>query len=80
MLQNNRTYLYLRDITQAYIQLKLKLNCNFYIRPPPKLSTMLNIAKGGVLKVVKPLYRVLEVGNYWFATYHAYYTKELSMD
>ena len=58
----------------------LKLNCNFYIQPPPKLSTELNIAKGGILKVVKPLYKVPEAGNYWFVIYYAYYTKELGMD
>ena len=32
-----------------------------------------------VLKVIKPLYKIPEVGNYWFNIYHIYYIKELQM-
>ena len=39
---------------------------DLYIKPP----TELNIAHNMVLKVIKPLYGIPEVGNYWFNTYH----------
>ena len=33
-----------------------------------------------ILRVVKPLYSIPEVGNHWFKTYYTYYTKELSIE
>jgi hypothetical protein len=33
-----------------------------------------------VLKVLRPLYGVLEAGNHWFKTYHTYYTNQLGME
>ena len=44
-----------------------------------KLPTELNIVYNIVLKVIKPLYRIPKVGNYWFNTYHIYHIKELQM-
>ena len=32
-----------------------------------------------VLKVIKPLYRIPKVGNYWFNIYYTYYIKELQI-
>jgi Cu2+-containing amine oxidase len=49
-------HLYLRDITQAYVQSKTSLNRQFFIRPPSEL----NLSKNSILRVVKPLYEVLE--------------------
>ncbi|KAI0995299.1 hypothetical protein K3495_g12883 [Podosphaera aphanis] len=66
--------LYLRDITQAYVQSNTELNRNFYIWPPIELAE-----KGTILKVVKPLYGVPEAGNYWYKTYHQHHTKNLLM-
>jgi hypothetical protein len=40
----------------------------------------MGLAKGTILRVVKPLYGVLEVGNHWFRTYYTHYTAELGMD
>jgi hypothetical protein len=51
-------HLYLRDITQAYVQSKTPLNRQFFIRPPPEL----NLSKDSILRVVKPLYGVPETG------------------
>ena len=31
------------------------------------------------MKVIKPLYSVLEVGNHWFRTYYQHYTKKLKI-
>ena len=72
--------LYLRDILQAYIQSTTNLNCEFYIRPPRKLQNELGISKDTVLKVLKPLYGVLEASNYQFKTYYLYYINQLRID
>ena len=32
-----------------------------------------------MLKVLKPLYSILETRNYWFKIYHAYYVKNFNM-
>jgi hypothetical protein len=52
--------LYLRDISQAYVQSNTRLNRDFFVRPPRELE----LEEGLILKVVKPLYSVLEAGNY----------------
>ena len=51
--------LYLRDISQAYVQSCMLLSKDFYIRPPPELGLL----TGTVLRVVQPLYGVPEAGN-----------------
>jgi hypothetical protein len=50
--------LYLRDITQAYVQSKTSLNRQFFIRSPFELD----LSKDSILRVVKPLYDVSETG------------------
>lgn len=81
VLQNDDTGLYLRDVTQAYVQSTSELNRDFYIRPPPELATMLGIKANSdcILKVIKPLYGVPEAGNHWFATYHGHHVDRLGM-
>ena len=74
------TGLYLRDISQAYVQSTTLLNRNFYVKPPRELARQLDLKDDSVLKVVKPLYSVLEAGNHWFKTYYSYYVNELSMN
>src|SRR5690242_2002347 len=71
--------LYLRDISQAYVQPLMNLNRDFYIRSAPELAAALGIPKGTVVKVIKPLYGVPEAGNHWFKTYHGHHVKELDM-
>jgi hypothetical protein len=79
MLQGTSTKLYLRDISQAYVQSITKLNRDFYIKPPRELGLELGIEKGSILKVIKPLYGVPEAGNHWFKTYYNHHVKELGM-
>ena len=57
----------------------MKLNRDFYIRVPFELSIALKVLQSIILKVVRPLYGILEVGNYWFKTYYNHYTKELNI-
>ena len=74
------THLYLRDITQAYVQSTTNLNREFYIRPPEELTNELGVDRASILKVVRPLYGVPEAGNHWFKTYHSYHLNQLRMD
>ncbi len=56
--------LYLRDITQAYVQSRSTLNRDFYVQPPPELIKLIGISNNCILKVVKPLYDVPKAGNH----------------
>ena len=67
--------LYLRDISQAYVQSTTLLNREFFVRPPAELK----LQEGSVLNIVKPLYGVPEAGNHWFKTYHNHHTEKLDM-
>jgi hypothetical protein len=67
--------LYLRDITQAYTQSKTRLNREFYIRPPAELQ----LDKGSILKVIKPLYSVPKAGNHWYNTYYTHHVTKLNI-
>jgi hypothetical protein len=40
---------------------------------------VLKVSQGIILKVIRPLYSIPKVGNYWFKTYYNYYIKELNM-
>jgi hypothetical protein len=74
------TDLYLRDISQAYVQSTTSLNRDFFIKPPRELAAYLNLQDGAVLKVVKPLYGVPKAGNHWFKTYHSHHINEMSIE
>ncbi len=57
----------------------MKLNRDFYIRVPFELSIALKVLQSIILKVVRPLYSIPKVGNYWFKTYYNHYIKELNI-
>jgi hypothetical protein len=57
----------------------MKLNWDFYIRAPLKLNIAFRVSQGIILKVVRPLYGISKVGNYWFKIYYNYYIKELNI-
>lgn len=67
--------LFLRDITQAYVQSTTALNREFFVRPPIELG----LPNTTVLKVIKPLYGVPEAGAHWYKTYHAHHIQNLTM-
>ena len=58
------TRLYLRDISQAYIQSTTELNRDFFIHPPYELIQQLHLEKGSILRVVKPLYSMPKARNH----------------
>jgi hypothetical protein len=69
--------LYLRDVTQAYVQSTTTLNREFYVRPPTELSK--DLPDGSLLRVRKPLYGIPEAGNHWFQTYYKHHEEQLGM-
>ena len=73
---NENLTLYLRDISQAYVQSRTPLARDFYAKPPPELGLPPNT----ILKLVRPLYGVPEAGNHWFQTYHRYHREKLKME
>ena len=80
MTYNNHFALYLRDISQAYVQSSTKLNRSFFVRPPEELCDALGLdPQVTILKVVKP-YGVPEAGNHWFRTYHNHHTEALKTE
>ena len=66
--------LYLRDISQAYVQSLSKITRDFYVRPPPESKL-----QGKLLKVERPLYGIPEAGNHWFETYQRHHIEKLGM-
>src|SRR6266702_8606958 len=74
--QSKPVALYLRDISQAYMQSSTYLSRDIFIRPPHKL----NLQPGTILQVLKPLYRVPETRNHWFKTYYQHHVNRLKME
>ncbi len=68
-------YLYLRDITQIYVQSKISFNRTFFIWS----FSELDLFKNSILRVVKSLYDVLETETHWFNTYQKHHKKKLSI-
>jgi hypothetical protein len=68
--------LYLRDITQAYVQSTTNINRQFYARAPKEM----NLHEDSIVKVVKPLYGIPEAGNHWYNTYHRHHMEKLLME
>jgi hypothetical protein len=69
--------LYLRDITQAYVQLRSILNRDFYVQSFFELIKLMKISSACILKVIKSLYEVSETDNHWFKTYHDHHINKL---
>jgi hypothetical protein len=71
--------LYLKNITQAYVQSITSLNRDFFVRSSVELIKRLDIASNSILKMIKSLYDVLEIDNHEFVTYHAHHVNKLDM-
>ena len=66
--------LFLRDISQAYVQSTTSLARKFFIRSPVELGL-----GDAILKIIKPLYGVSETGVHWFNIYHKHHIEKLAM-
>ncbi|KHJ31170.1 hypothetical protein EV44_g1525 [Erysiphe necator] len=69
--------IYLRDITQAYVQSAMKLNRTIYAKLPKELIP--KYAPGTIMRVIKPLYGIAESGLFWWETYHHHHLEEMAM-
>ncbi len=71
--------LYLREITQAYVQSRFNLNRDFYVQSSFELIKLIRIFNDCILKVIKSLYDVSKANNHWFKTYYDHHIYKLSM-
>ncbi len=74
---NENHHLYLRNITQIYIQSKSFLNRMFFIRS--SLDLDIDLFDDAILRIIKSLYDVSEAKAHWFNTYHDHHKKNLNM-
>ena len=54
--------LYLRDISQAYVQSTTNLNRQFYIKPLKEID----LSTSNILQILRLLYGIPEAGTHWF--------------
>ncbi len=73
---NNNIRFYLRNITQAYVEIASELNLNFYIRPLSKLISQLSASFVSIIKVMRPLYGEPEADDHRFDIYHPHYKEK----
>jgi len=69
--------LWLRDITQAYVQSNSDLARKILARLPVQIRG--DYPDDTVMRVIKPLYGIAEAGTHWWATYHNHHLKKLQM-
>jgi hypothetical protein len=76
-LASRGIFLWMRDITQAYVQSTTKLNRTILARPPDQIRDQ--FPEGTIMVVVKPLYGIAEAGTHWWATYFNHHRENLRM-
>lgn len=69
--------IYLRDITQAYVQSQSQLNRTILASLPKEIEHL--YPRGTIMKVIKPLYGIAESGNHWYTTYSRHHKTKLGM-
>ncbi len=71
--------LYLRDITQTYVQSITSLNRDFFVCLSVELIKNFDIDSSSIFKVIKSLYNVFEIDNHWFVIYHVHQVDKFEM-
>ncbi|KAK6211233.1 hypothetical protein QIS74_10497 [Colletotrichum tabaci] len=69
---------WIRDITQAYVQSQTALNRVILAYLPPQIRH--RYPPGTIMTVLKPLYGIAEAGTHWWATYHGHHRENLQME
>jgi hypothetical protein len=69
--------LWIRDITQAYVQSQTPLQRTILARIPEQLRD--RYPKGTIMTVIKPLYGIPEAGTHWWVTYSTHHRERLQM-
>jgi Reverse transcriptase (RNA-dependent DNA polymerase) len=77
-LKDQGITLYLRDITQAYVQSTTTLARVIFARPPKEM--IYELPPNSIFKVIRPLYGIPEAGTHWFGTYHKHHREKLLME
>lgn len=77
LLRDGKT-LWLRDITQAYVQSETPLNRTILARLPKQIEP--DHPPDTIMKVIKPLYGIAEAGTHWWATYSRHHRERLQME
>lgn len=67
--------LYLRDISEAYVQSTTSLTRKFFVRSPIDIE----LPPGTIWLVKRPLYGIPEAGNHWHNRYHHHHLQKLNM-
>jgi hypothetical protein len=70
--------LWIRDITQAYIQSQSYLQRTIYCYLPKELEN--RYPQGTIMRLLKPLYGLAEAGLHWFVTYFKHHLEKLLME
>lgn len=68
--------LFSTDVTQAYLQSADKLMSDVYIKP----STEFELGPDQIQKLLKPLYGLVGIGDFWGKTLSEYFQKDLSKE
>ncbi|KID81354.1 Ribonuclease H-like protein [Metarhizium guizhouense ARSEF 977] len=69
--------LWIRDITQAYVQSQTPLQRTILARIPEQLRD--RYPEGTIMTVIKPLYGIPEAGTHWWVTYSTHHRENLQM-
>ena len=77
LLQDHHMTIWVRDITQAYVQSKSQLKRTILARLPTEIHDQ--YPKETLMVVIKPLYGIAEAGAHWWATYFKHHTDQLKM-
>ena len=71
----NGLKIWIRDVTQAYIQSDSNVDRDIFIRAPKELE----LPPGKILKALRPLYSLPEAALHWWKTYHGHHKDKLEM-
>lgn len=72
--------LFSHDVTQAYLQSKSHMTRDVYIRPKKDGRKILGLNDGQFFKILKPLYGLCDVRDYWGQTMESHLMNDLKMD
>jgi hypothetical protein len=75
LIKDRHIQIYLRDISQAYIQSRQPLIRNVYTYP----TTEFNLPENKILQIVMLLYGLAESGAHWFETYYKHHLTKLDI-
>ena len=76
MKENNSIKLYIWNVIQTYVQSIFNFNRDFYVKSFHEFVIIMKISLDCILKIMKSLYEVFKIKNYWFFIYHKHHTEK----